>query len=266
MPDEARLIGAFVLALSAAFAATPVAIAVATRTGFHDKPVGYKGHRAPTPYLGGAAVVAAFALAGLTVGGELARLTPIVAFAFVLWCLGTLDDKIALSPRIRLTIEFGVASALWALDLGWSVSGVPLVDLLITNVWIVGLANAFNLMDNMDGAAATVGGVTTLATSALALVEGDVTLAILCAGMSGACFGFLPYNLAGPARIFLGDGGSLPIGFVAAATIMALPEGDGRRPDRAAGRRDARRASGARHGAGDDLPAPGGHPAAHGRS
>ena len=69
-------------------------------------------------------------------------------------------------------------------------------------------------MDNMDGAAATVGGVTALATSALALVEGDVTLAVLCAGMSGACFGFLPYNLAGPARIFLGDGGSLPIGFV----------------------------------------------------
>ena len=79
----------------------------------------------------------------------------------------------------------------------------------------------------MDGAAATVGGVTTLATAALALIEGDVALAVLCAGMSGACFGFLPYNLAGPARIFLGDGGSLPIGFVVAATIMALPDEGG---------------------------------------
>ena len=227
MPDEARLIGAFVLALSAAFAVTPLAIAVATRTGFHDNPVGYKGHGTPTPYLGGAAVVAAFALAGLTVGGGLSRLSPIVAFAFGLWCLGTIDDRRTLSPRVRLGVEFGAASALWALDLGWSVSGLPVVDLVITNLWVVGLVNAFNLMDNMDGAAATVGGVTALATAALALVDGDVALAVLCAGMSGACFGFLPYNLAGPARIFLGDGGSLPVGFVVAATIMALPDGDG---------------------------------------
>jgi UDP-N-acetylmuramyl pentapeptide phosphotransferase/UDP-N-acetylglucosamine-1-phosphate transferase len=64
VPDEARLILAFALALSAAFAATPIAIAVAERTGFHDQPVGYKGHRGPTPYLGGAAVVAAFLLEG----------------------------------------------------------------------------------------------------------------------------------------------------------------------------------------------------------
>src|SRR5680860_935973 len=224
MPDEARLILAFGLALGAAFAATPVAIAVATRTGFHDRPVGYKGHKAPTPYLGGAAVVAAFVLAGLTVGGELSRLSPIVGLAFAMWCLGTLDDRIALSPKIRLTVEFAAASTLWAAGLGWSLFDVAPLDLLITNLWVVGLVNAFNLMDNMDGVAATVGGVTAAVVAVLALVGGDVALAVLCAGMSGACLGFLPYNLAGPARIFLGDGGSLSIGLVVAAAIMALPD------------------------------------------
>lgn len=223
MPDEARLIVAFGLALAAAFATTPVAIAVASRTGFHDEPIGYKGHRRPTPYLGGSAVVGAFVLAGLTLGGELSRLSPIVVCAFVMWCLGTLDDRVALGPNIRLTVEFAAASALWAFDLGWSVFDVAALDLLVTNLWVVGLANAFNLIDNMDGAAATVGAVTTGVTALLALVEGDIALAVLCAGMAGACLGFLPYNLAGPARIFLGDGGSLPIGFVVAATIMALP-------------------------------------------
>src|SRR5680860_799969 len=128
MPDEARLILAFGLALGAAFAATPVAIAVATRTGFHDRPVGYKGHRTPTPYLGGAAVVAAFVLAGLTVGGELSRLSPIVALAFAMWCLGTLDDRIALSASLRLTIEFAAASALWTFGLGWSVFDAAVPD------------------------------------------------------------------------------------------------------------------------------------------
>nr|MBA3437156.1 hypothetical protein [Thermoleophilaceae bacterium] len=187
MPDEARLILAFALALGAAFAVTPVAIAVAERTGFHDKPVGYKGHRAPTPYLGGAAVVAAFLLAGLIAGGELSRLSPIVVCAFGMWCLGTLDDRIALSPSLRLTAGFAAASALWAFGLGWSVFDAAVPDLILTNLWVVGLANAFNLMDNMDGAAATVGAVTAMATAVLALIAGDVALAIICVGMSGAC-------------------------------------------------------------------------------
>jgi len=221
VPDELRLAVGFLLAAAAALACTPVAIAVATRTGFHDKPVGYKGHKAATPYLGGAAVVMAFLIGGVTLGGELSRLGPIVIIAFGFWCLGTLDDKVNLSPQLRLTVGFGAASALWALDLGWSVTGSPALDLLLTNLWVVGLVNAFNLMDNMDGAAATVGAVTTAATAVLALAGGDAALATLCLCMTGACLGFLPYNLAGPARIFLGDGGSLPVGFVVAATIMA---------------------------------------------
>ncbi|MDQ3648289.1 MAG: O-antigen ligase family protein [Actinomycetota bacterium] len=227
MPDELRLLAGFALAAAAALAATPLAIAVATRTGFNDQPVGYKGHKAPTPYLGGAAVVGAFLVGGLTLGGELARLSPIVVLTFGVWCLGTVDDKLNLSAQVRLSVEFVAASALWATDLGWEVTGSPVLDLLITNVWVVGLVNAFNLMDNMDGAAATVGAATTLVTAVLALVEGDVALAVLCAGMCGACVGFLPYNLAGPAKIFLGDGGSLPVGFVVAATIMAVPHGGG---------------------------------------
>ncbi len=227
MPDELRLAAGFLLAATAALACTPLAIAVATRTGFNDKPVGYKGHKAPTPYLGGAAVVTAFLIGGATFGGELSRLGPIVIIAFGFWCLGTIDDKLNLSPQLRLVIGFGAASALWVADLGWSVTGSPVLDLLLTNVWVVGLVNAFNLMDNMDGAAATVGAVTTAATGALALSAGDAELATLCLCMTGACLGFLPYNLAGPARIFLGDGGSLPVGFVVAATIMAAGQGSG---------------------------------------
>ncbi len=227
MPDEARLIVAFALALGASLAATPVAIAVAGRTGFHDRPFGYKGHSSPTPYLGGAAVVTAFLLAGVTLGGEVSRLSPIVICTFGIWCLGTVDDKLNLSPALRLAVEFGAATVLWATGLGWSLFESGALDLLITNLWVVGLLNAFNLMDNMDGAAATVGTVTAMATGILAWIQGDVELAILCICMSGACAGFLPYNLAGPARIFLGDGGSLPVGFVVAATIMALPNGGG---------------------------------------
>ena len=156
----------------------------------------------------------------------MSRLSPIVALAFGMWCLGTYDDRRPLSPappphgRVRGRVHaLGVRPGLVGLRLAGDRPDSP------TNLWVVGLMNAFNLMDNMDGAAATVGAVTTMTTAVLALVDGDVALAVLCAGMSGACLGFLPYNLSGPARIFLGDGGSLPVGFVVAATIMVLPDG-----------------------------------------
>ena len=229
MPDEVRLIGAFVLALGVAFATTPLAIAVATRTGFYDEPGGleYKIHRSRTPYLGGVAVIVGFLVAGLAVSDGLVRLWPIVACTVALLLLGTVDDRINLSARLRLTLEVALASLLWVADLGWSVFGSEALNLLATTVWVVGVANAFNLMDNMDGVTAAVGAVTALATAILALIGGDLELAILCLGLSGACVGFLPYNARGPARIFLGDGGSLPIGFVIAAAVMALPDGDG---------------------------------------
>ena len=226
MPDEARVIGAFALALGAAFVATPAAIALAGRINFHDRPAGYKGHSQPTPYLGGAAVLGAFLLAAVLVGGEFARLSPIVACTCALWALGTLDDRRGLAAWPRVAAECMAAVVLWTVGLGWDVFPGDALDLTATVIWVVALVNAFNLMDNMDGAAATLAAVTSVAVGALALIEGDVALAILVFGLAGACLGFLPYNLASPARIFLGDGGSLPIGFVVAASIMVLPIGD----------------------------------------
>lgn len=226
MPDEAQLIVTGLLAIVATLAVTPLAIALAGRTNFHDRPVGYKGHAAPTPYLGGAAVLVGFLLAAGTLGAELERLGPIVGGAAALWALGTIDDRLPLSPRLRLVVEAGIAAVLWTVGLGWSVFGNGALDLAASVIWVLALVNAFNLMDNMDGAAGTVGAVTAMATAALALIAGDPALAALVAGMGGACLGFLPYNLARPARIFLGDGGSLPIGFVVAASLMAVPGSD----------------------------------------
>jgi UDP-GlcNAc:undecaprenyl-phosphate/decaprenyl-phosphate GlcNAc-1-phosphate transferase len=223
LPDEVRLIAAFALALGVAFAATPAAIAVAGRINFHDRPVGYKRHARPTPYLGGAAVLGGFLLAAALLGGEFARLSPIVVCTFALWVLGTLDDRVGLAAWPRVTAECVAAIVLWSTGLGWNVLPGDAGDLALTIVWVVGLVNAFNLIDNMDGAAATVAAVTSVAIGALALLEGDVPLAVLVFGLAGACVGFLPYNLASPARIFLGDGGSLPIGFVVAGSLMALP-------------------------------------------
>jgi UDP-GlcNAc:undecaprenyl-phosphate GlcNAc-1-phosphate transferase len=225
LPDETRLIGAFVLSLTGVWALTPVALTVAARTAFYDHPVGYKAHAAPTAYLGGAAVLTAFSAAAVLFGQGSSRFAPILACAAALAAVGTLDDRIAVSPRIRILAEALAAAVLWHYGLGWSFLQGDFEALVLTAVWIVGFANAFNLMDNMDGAASTVAAVCAAGVAVQALVGDDVALAVLAVALSGACAGFLRYNLrrGEPARIFLGDGGSLPIGFIVAAAAMNVP-------------------------------------------
>jgi UDP-GlcNAc:undecaprenyl-phosphate GlcNAc-1-phosphate transferase len=89
-------------------------------------------------------------------------------------------------------------------------------------IWIVGLANAFNLMDNLDGACGSVGCVSAIGIGTLAMLDGDSAVAGLAFALAAACAAFLRWNLAGPARIFLGDGGSRPIGFLIAGLAMAV--------------------------------------------
>jgi UDP-GlcNAc:undecaprenyl-phosphate/decaprenyl-phosphate GlcNAc-1-phosphate transferase len=223
LPDELRLVGAFALSLLAALVLVPAAIRLALRTGFVDRPGGYKGHRRETPYLGGLAVVSAVALPVAVFGAAGSRYAALLIWAVVLLVVGTVDDKRNLNPLTRLVIEVIAGVALWHYGLGWAIFDSAGVNIAVTVLWVVGLVNAFNLMDNMDGAASSVAGVSALGTAALALVLGDVALAVVVLAVAGACSGFLRYNLGQPARIFLGDGGSMPLGLVVAGAVMAMP-------------------------------------------
>jgi UDP-GlcNAc:undecaprenyl-phosphate/decaprenyl-phosphate GlcNAc-1-phosphate transferase len=205
-------------------AATPIAIRVANRLRFYDQPGGYKVHPGATPYLGGAAVVAGLALATLLFIGAEAKLLAILGGAGVMLAVGAVDDRQTVRPSIRLVSTSGAAVLLWASGVGWSVFGNDAANVALTIVWVIGIVNAFNLMDNMDGAAATVAAVSATGVAALATINDDAMVAALALALAGACVGFLKYNLASPARIFLGDGGSMPIGYVLAAAVMGLPE------------------------------------------
>jgi UDP-GlcNAc:undecaprenyl-phosphate GlcNAc-1-phosphate transferase len=220
MPIGLLALAGLVLPLVLAYAATPLAIRAAGRWRFYDLPIGYKGHAAPTPYLGGAAVVGAFIVAALIVAGRPAHTLPVVAGMAILWAVGTVDDRIGLSPWLRLGVEFVLATALWALGLGWDLGLGGAVDLVMTVLWIAAVVNAFNLFDNMDGAASTMAAAAAAGTAVLGILIGDRWLTVSAAALCGACLGFLPYNLASPAKIFLGDGGSMPVGFGIASLVM----------------------------------------------
>ncbi|MDX6225585.1 MAG: UDP-GlcNAc:undecaprenyl-phosphate/decaprenyl-phosphate GlcNAc-phosphate transferase, partial [Frankiales bacterium] len=221
MNDALRLVAGLSLAGIAAYAATPVAMRLAAHFDFYDHPGGmvYKDHARPVPYLGGVAVVFAFVGGvALTSGGGLSDAAPILGGTLLSMVVGTLDDRRPIPALARVAFEAALGIGLWAAGLGWDLGvGTPL-DAVATAVWVVAVVNAFNLFDNMDGVAASAAAV---AAAGIALLPagGDPWLPVAGAVLCGACAGFLPYNLASPPRVFLGDGGSMALGFATAALV-----------------------------------------------
>ena len=224
---EARLWSGFLIGFAICFIATPAAIRLAGRISFYDAPVGYKGHRRPTPYLGGMAVMAGFLLAVLLLAGDWEKTAPLVGGAALLWVVGTIDDWRTLSPGLRALVELALATLVWSAGLGWNLHAGAGVDLALTCFWVFAVVNAFNLFDNMDGAAGVMALAVSIGAATIGVVRGDAWLAVGAASLGGACLGFLPRNLSRPARIFLGDGGSMPIGFAAAVLVMAAARTSG---------------------------------------
>jgi UDP-GlcNAc:undecaprenyl-phosphate/decaprenyl-phosphate GlcNAc-1-phosphate transferase len=227
MSADLRAAAVFVLAAVVVLLVTPLAIKAAVRLRLLDAPVGYKTHTRATPYLGGAAIMMGISIGTLMLSGSRPGIWDnhawaVVVCALVLLALGTIDDRTNLPVALRVAVEVALAVALYHLGHGWQIFHIGALNLGLTIVWVVGVVNAFNLMDNMDGAAASVAAVSAIGAGALAIISGKYTWAPLCFATAGACVGFLPYNLARPARIFMGDGGSLPIGLIVAAMTMSV--------------------------------------------
>jgi UDP-GlcNAc:undecaprenyl-phosphate/decaprenyl-phosphate GlcNAc-1-phosphate transferase len=208
-----------VVAALATYLLTPVGIRLAVKTSFFDLPAGYKGHKRPTPYLGGTAIMAGL-LTGIAAGGLHRHYAPIVVCAVVVWAMGTIDDKVNLPIVLRVAVEVAIGVTLSVTGLGWNVFHEGVADGALTVFWVVGVMNAFNLMDNMDGAAATTAAASAAGAAAIALMSGQRGPATLCLATAGACVGFLPRNMAKPAKVFMGDGGSLPLGLLVASLAM----------------------------------------------
>jgi UDP-GlcNAc:undecaprenyl-phosphate GlcNAc-1-phosphate transferase len=216
----AHLLLGLTVAVAATYWMTPVAIRVADRLQFYDKPAGYKGHARPTPYLGGAAVMGGFVIAILVAAGDWSKTIPLVGGVAVLWVVGTIDDRRTVSPALRVLVELGLATLIWAVGMGWNLHMGPALDLALTCVWVLAVVNAFNLFDNMDGTASAMALAACAGIALLAILHGHTWSPIVAVALAGACLGFLPSNMARPARIFLGDGGSMPLGFAVAVLAM----------------------------------------------
>ena len=212
---------AFVVPFIVTLAITPVAARLAHRWGVLDTPGGHKVHATAVPYLGGIAVAIGLVLVGSLAAGASGQLVVVLAGALVLAVVGVLDDVWTVSPWIRVAYEIVAGVSLWAAGIRAGVFDATWLDLPITVVWVVAVTNAFNFIDNMDGIAAGVAAASALGIAAIAGRNGDYLVTSMALAVSGAAIGFLRYNLP-PARIFLGDAGSMLLGFLVASLILKL--------------------------------------------
>jgi UDP-GlcNAc:undecaprenyl-phosphate/decaprenyl-phosphate GlcNAc-1-phosphate transferase len=194
---------------------------LAVKLALTDRPGARKSHRHPTPYLGGVVIVAGvLGPAAVALGGGDMRMRIVLVAAAAVALLGLVDDLRPLSPYVRLTVEGLAASPVVAAGGHVKIFGNWL-DYVVPVLWIVVITNSFNLLDNMDGAAAGVACVTAAALSLPALMVGQRGAVVLLLALACGCAGFLPHNWT-PARIFMGDAGSLFIGFVIAASALLV--------------------------------------------
>jgi UDP-GlcNAc:undecaprenyl-phosphate GlcNAc-1-phosphate transferase len=189
-----------------------------------DKPNSRKVHAAPMPLLGGLAIYASFLVALLLFRDwpqHLIELGAIIAGATVLALLGMVDDKIGLSPRTKFPVMFIVAGFAIATGIQIELTYNPLIDGALSVLWIVGLINAINFMDNMDGLAAGTSAIAAGFIFILAASQKQELVSTLAAALCGSAIGFLIYNF-NPATTFMGDTGSLPLGFLLAVLGIKL--------------------------------------------
>ncbi len=208
---------------------TPLCRNIALRRGLVDKPdADRKFHKRPVPRVGGVPIMLSFAVAAglmalspLTAGHAIAGALPfalrLMPGLLVVFLTGLADDLIGLKPWHKLLGE--VAAAGCVCQAGFHIGSIGRYNLNdwtsipLTIVWLVVCANAVNLIDGLDGLATGIGLFASLTTLIAALIQGDYALVLATAPLVGALCGFLRYNL-NPASIFLGDSGSLSIGFL----------------------------------------------------
>lgn len=212
---------AFFTALGLSLVLTPAARAAARRLRLVAQPKADRWHSNATPLLGGIAVYGATMAAAGPQAWATSELLPVLVGATAIFIVGIVDDFTRLKPATKLIAQIAIASTFVYLGDAAVFTGSLTTDALLNILWIVGITNAFNLLDNMDGLCAGIGMIAVVSLL-LSFPESAAPGAFTVpAALAGALLAFLVYN-SHPASIFLGDGGSLFIGFTLSGLTLSL--------------------------------------------
>ena len=216
--------GLYLMGLSflISFLLVPAAGWLAARFGAVDHPAERKAHSFPTPYFGGLAIYLAFAAVVIQNFYFSIELKGVALGGTIIFIVGLVDDVWNISARVKLLSQVIAVGILikynvyisFLPDTWWGYVG----ELLLTGIWVIGITNAFNFIDGLDGLAAGSATINAMFFGLVALLTGQKFMMFLSVALMGSCMGFLPYNLRRlkPAGIFMGDAGSNFLGFTLA--------------------------------------------------
>ncbi|HSO26508.1 MAG TPA: MraY family glycosyltransferase [Anaerolineales bacterium] len=203
----------FVIALAVTAVSIPWVRKAAISMGFVDAPAQRKLHSTPIPLMGGVAMFAGAMVAVLAFSDGLARSVTGVGLALSLVAIvGLVDDRMGLPAWAKLGVEFLAFLVLAYFGIRVQLPIPEVFNYFLTFLWLAGISNAINFLDNMDGLSAGVSAVAASFMLLLGLQNDQFLVSALAAAILGSCLGFLRYNFK-PAQIFMGDAGSLFLGF-----------------------------------------------------
>lgn len=238
-----KIIQAMFISVVVAYAATPLSISIANKFGIIDKPKDERRvHKKPIPRFGGMGIFLGSMAALIIPAGMNDRIQVAMLGGALMYLLGIIDDILDIKPLVKFTGQVAIASIVYALGvritfisnffslkLAYSNTNLMLsagVGYLITVLWIVGITNAVNLMDGLDGLAAGSTMIMALSLAYVAYIHGarlgSMPVCIALVAVAGGCLGFLPYNFS-PAKTFMGDGGALYLGYMIAVLSVISP-------------------------------------------
>jgi UDP-GlcNAc:undecaprenyl-phosphate GlcNAc-1-phosphate transferase len=224
------LIAFFVALIASLVLAVPVR-ALALRVGMVDLPGPRKVHLQPIPLLGGLAIYGGVLLGAFSLfaGEARAQIAGILAGATLIAAVGILDDRGLLHHQVKLFIGMPLAACILLLSgihaqvFGTLVGGRlgNVLDAVLSVIWVVGITASFSILDHMDGLCAGIAAMASIFFMTLAYLNGQTLVSVLAAAVLGAAAGFLRWNFK-PAKIFMGDGGAMFLGFLMATLGLKL--------------------------------------------
>jgi UDP-GlcNAc:undecaprenyl-phosphate GlcNAc-1-phosphate transferase len=204
----------FVSGLVLAVIGTPLARKLGIRLDAVDEPdPSRRVHTVPTPRLGGLAILLSTLIAGMLLGGIFNELSGILAGAILVSFLGLWDDRFTLGAWAKLLGQFVAVGFLIFTGVQVRAFDPPILDIVVTIMWMIGITNALNLLDNMDGLSGGIAAIAAAHFSLMCAFSGQYLVGAFAVAVMAACVGFLIYNW-NPATIFMGDSGSLFLGFM----------------------------------------------------
>jgi UDP-GlcNAc:undecaprenyl-phosphate GlcNAc-1-phosphate transferase len=221
--EMTQFVPVMIAGFAAALGFTPITRRIAFHFGVLDQPSSRKVHQTPTPLLGGLAIYGALVLSLLLFSPPfyLVEFGAIIAGATWLALVGFVDDRHGMRPWIKMSAQIIAGLVLIAAGIHIRLFGTNLVNVPLTIFWIVGITNAMNFQDNMDGLAAGITAVASVFFFVMAVEQELSLVSSLAAALAGASVGFLIYNF-NPATTFMGDMGSMVLGFLLAVLAIKL--------------------------------------------